>query len=374
VSIHWQSLGGEFPETSDPAVVSWGPGRLDVFMRGWDNAIWHRWYADGAWGPAPDDWDWLGGDFPATARLAAVSWGSGRIDLCTLGWENAVWHKWYDNGAWGPAPDRWDSLGGDNIRQGYYDFDGAARPALTTWGPGLLDLFVRAKDNTLRHRWFQEGRWHPVAGAYWEYLRGNFVSSPAAVSPRPGRIDVFVRTWEGDLWNKWYDQGAWNWAPDPTYRMSVYDAWAGWETQPVMRYASSPIAVAGRGGAPEAHVFGRGWNDHLVHLWFDEGPNLLGWEDLAGDFVAEPAVVAGADGRFDLFALGTDHMLWHTRIVRQGVPASDPEPPAWTPLGGPFAPNHSPVAVAFAPGQIAVFAVGPDQRVWCGVVESRIDL
>ena len=28
--------------TSAPAVVSWGPDRIDVFYRGGDNALWHR--------------------------------------------------------------------------------------------------------------------------------------------------------------------------------------------------------------------------------------------------------------------------------------------------------------------------------------------
>ena len=128
---------------------------------------------------------------------------------------------------------------------------------------------------------------------------------------------------------------------------------------------------AGRGAQPAAHVFGRGWNNHLIHLWFDEGPNLLGWEDLEGAFVAEPAVVAGPGGRFDIFALGADSILRHARIVRQGPLDSVLEPPLWTPLGGPFAPNRTPAAVSFAPGQIAVFAVGVDQMVWYGVVGSE---
>ena len=30
--------------TSDPTAVSWGSGRIDVFARGPDNALWHRWF------------------------------------------------------------------------------------------------------------------------------------------------------------------------------------------------------------------------------------------------------------------------------------------------------------------------------------------
>ena len=35
----WQSLGGYL--TSSPAAVSWGNGRIDVFVHGGDNALWH---------------------------------------------------------------------------------------------------------------------------------------------------------------------------------------------------------------------------------------------------------------------------------------------------------------------------------------------
>ncbi|HSH61110.1 MAG TPA: hypothetical protein VK988_16015, partial [Acidimicrobiales bacterium] len=43
----WEPLGGHL--TSGPAVASWGENRLDTFVRGPDNALWHK-----AW----DGWGW----------------------------------------------------------------------------------------------------------------------------------------------------------------------------------------------------------------------------------------------------------------------------------------------------------------------------
>src|SRR5205823_3825106 len=43
-------------QPSTPAVASWASGRLDVFYRGANSHLWHRWYA-GAWA-GPED---LGG-------------------------------------------------------------------------------------------------------------------------------------------------------------------------------------------------------------------------------------------------------------------------------------------------------------------------
>src|SRR5262249_51837024 len=39
----WESLGGV--SSGAPATTTWGPGRLDVFVRGTDNRLWHKWYA-----------------------------------------------------------------------------------------------------------------------------------------------------------------------------------------------------------------------------------------------------------------------------------------------------------------------------------------
>lgn len=38
----WSSLGGTI--TGDPGAVSWGAGRIDVFIRGEDNVMYHKWY------------------------------------------------------------------------------------------------------------------------------------------------------------------------------------------------------------------------------------------------------------------------------------------------------------------------------------------
>ena len=36
--------GGGCAQTSAPDAVSWGPNRIDTFVRGTDNALWHKWY------------------------------------------------------------------------------------------------------------------------------------------------------------------------------------------------------------------------------------------------------------------------------------------------------------------------------------------
>ena len=65
-------------------MVSWASGRLDVFARGGDNALWHLPF-DNGWG----GWESLGGYL--TSGPAATSWAPQRIDVFARGGHNQVY-------------------------------------------------------------------------------------------------------------------------------------------------------------------------------------------------------------------------------------------------------------------------------------------
>jgi hypothetical protein len=87
----WHSgdnLGGSI--VGDPDLSSWGSGRLDVFARGADNTLQHKWYTDSSgW----SGWESLGGSL--TSGPGAVSWGVNRIDVVARDVNGAVAHWWY---------------------------------------------------------------------------------------------------------------------------------------------------------------------------------------------------------------------------------------------------------------------------------------
>ncbi|UVT16517.1 MAG: hypothetical protein H8K04_02835 [Nitrospira sp.] len=256
---NWESLGGII--TAGPAVSSWAGERLDTFVKGSDNALWHQWF-DGGW----SGWESLGGVIDGSP--CAVSWASGRIDVFARGMDNALWHKWFDGGWSG-----WESLGGTIT----------AGPAVCSWAPGRLDVFAKGSDNALWHKWFDNG-W-----SGWESLGGVIDNEPGAVSWQRGRIDVFARGMDNALWHKWFDGG-----------------WSGWESLGGVITAGPAASSWGPG---RLDIFVKGSDNALWHKWFDGG--WSGWESLGGVIDNTPAVVSWSLGRIDVFARGMDNAMWH---------------------------------------------------------------
>ncbi len=72
----WEHLGGGL--TSGPDAASWGERRLDVFVRGGDNALWHKAWDGTGW----SQWASLGGFL--TSDPGVVSWGR-TASTCSCG-------------------------------------------------------------------------------------------------------------------------------------------------------------------------------------------------------------------------------------------------------------------------------------------------
>lgn len=191
VSFLWEPPAGptwhDWAPRGAPAVglvsgvdsASWAPGRLDVFGRGGDNALWHTWF-DGSW----HSWESLGGVL--SDKPGAISWSPGRLDVFVRGADSNLWHKWYD-GTWHA-----------------YELLGRPPGGLTSgvdvasWAPGRLDVFTRGADNALWHVWYAGG-W-----SVWESLGGGLAGDPGAVSQANGSLDVFVPGTDSQAWQKSY--------------------------------------------------------------------------------------------------------------------------------------------------------------------------
>jgi hypothetical protein len=268
----WQAQSGP-PRgiIGSPAIASWGPGRLDTFVRGGDNALWHAFATPGT---GFSGWENLGGQL--TSGPAAVAWAFGRVDVVARGTDGGLWHKFWSQTVWSP----WESLGGQLT----------SSPTVASWSPGRLDIFVRGSDLGIWHRW-----WDQTAWSAWERRSGTCLGDPGATSWGPNDLDVFCiggsgpsgpvyhQFWRGAGWSPWLQDvpGVWvdgasaaSWAPN---RIDLFGV-----------DASTPA---------------------LGHDWWDG----VGWhgEVLDGTMGSTPAAVSWGPGRIDVFVLGTDGLLYH---------------------------------------------------------------
>ena len=127
----WEPMGGT--PISGPGVTHWGPGQnLDVFWRGTDDRLKHKWFPDNqAWSIEEDLGGTLASDPAATSRTTNMR------DVFWRGTDNHLKHRRY------PYGDGWsgeEDLGGTL----------ASSPAAASWGTVALHVFWRGPDGNLK--------------------------------------------------------------------------------------------------------------------------------------------------------------------------------------------------------------------------------
>ena len=263
----WEEFDGEFQDS--PAVASWGANRLDVFVRGIDNTLWHKYWASGWSG-----WESLGGGL--TSSPAATSWGENRIDIFALGTDRQVWQYVWDNGWSG-----WFPQGGGDVEAGGLPEDS---PAVSTLGLNHLHLFVRHTDHNLVHKFWDGAGWSD-----WVTLGGAPIySTPSVVLRSAEMIDVVARGESGQvLWRN--ALGDWT-----AFDGTIQDA---------------PAITSW--GAERMDLFVRGMDNSLLHSTWNPSTSWSDWENLGGPIYSSPAAVSWGPGRIDVFARGAAGNLIH---------------------------------------------------------------
>jgi hypothetical protein len=267
----WAPVSGPPPGASGPpAVAAWGPGRLDLFVRGTDRHLWHAFRTPGA---AWSGWEDLGGQLASAP--AAVSWGPERVDVFAKGTDGALWHRWWGGTAWSG----WESRGGQL----------ASAPAVASWGAGRIDVVAVGSDAAIWHRWWGGSGW-----SGWESLGGVCTGDPAAGGWQPGAFDVFclgATTAPAALWHRWYRFGE----------------WVGWSQEVPGGWIDGASAVTWAPGRLD--VFGvDAATNGLAHAWWDS----TAWhaEMLDGTVTATPAATSWGPSHIDVAVLGTGDGLY----------------------------------------------------------------
>ena len=155
----------------------WRPGaggRLDIFGRGTDNALWQRSFS---WQFGWKDWRKVPSDIQMTSSPTVVSPDGTRLDVFYRGSDNRLKQVASTDGNWAEQPTT--VPGGPAV---------TTAPGATDTAPGRVDLLAGCNGALC---------WWTSTNGTWAY-RGtvpatNITSTPAVSSPREGWIEVVAR-------------------------------------------------------------------------------------------------------------------------------------------------------------------------------------
>lgn len=176
--VHGLNIGGT--ATSKPAVASRAAGRLDVFVRGTDSALYVRSWNGTTWGGG-----WTKLDGVLASAPTAVSRDANHVDVFTRGTNGQLYTLSWSPSGWG----RWATLGGALT----------SAPAVASRGSSSLDVYVRGTDDALHVR-----SWNGAGWGAWTKVGGKLTAPPGAVASDVGREHVLVRGTNGSLYANTY--------------------------------------------------------------------------------------------------------------------------------------------------------------------------
>ncbi len=223
-----------------PAVVSWGPGRLDVFVRGADDKLWQRFSTSGgttwsAWLKPVGDQGVLG------SGPDVATWGPNRLDVFVRGTDGGVYQRTWDGASWGR----------DWLGRGTPPALTSGAPATASWGPGTLDLFVRDSNGKLWQTFLGSSGW--TAWFQPAGTQGGTIAAPSAAdggsldaaSWGVGHYSVFVRGTDGQMYETRYQSG-----------------WSGWDRPVTDSIQGGPAATSRATGQLDVVTWARDGSAH----------------------------------------------------------------------------------------------------------------
>ncbi|RKR92341.1 alpha-galactosidase [Micromonospora pisi] len=181
----WTSLGGPVDGQilGQPAAYGSAGGRIDVFVRGTDDAVWRRTFTGGTWG----GWNSLGGtvtDAPTVAFSGPSEWS-----VFARATDGTVWTR--------TASGAWTGIGSPENRPIY------GRPSAVVDDAGRLHVAVRGRTDEVWLRTRTGSTW-----SAWSSLGGTVSGSPTLLATS-GRVYLFALAADNKLWQRNFADGGW---------------------------------------------------------------------------------------------------------------------------------------------------------------------
>lgn len=280
----WIGHGHGFESGPGPALGQNQDGRLEVFgvapgrlVHKWETspgAGWTASWADLALGTSGT---------PAVGRNA-----DGRLEVFGVWSDGELHHVWQTapNSGWSAA----STLGGA------FTFP-RARPVIGNSPDGRQEVFVVAPDGSVSHIYqvAPNGGW-----SGWLSHGGGVQGDLGLGTNADGRLELFALGTDSQIWHIWQN------APG--------GGWSGWAAMPGGTFVSGP--AVGRNADGRLEVFAVATGGLIRHAW-QTAPNggWSGWANAGGPAAGftndSPAVATNADGRLEVYGVGSDRDLYH---------------------------------------------------------------
>jgi photosystem II stability/assembly factor-like uncharacterized protein len=195
-----RSLEGYWSPNARPTVAQNKDGRLDLFMVGMDDKLYHSWQTtkndNGQW--AWSSWVELAG--PLANEPAVASNDDGRLELFKVdAVDGKLYHRWQlrasDSSQWSNG---WDPLEAPFLPR--------QTPTVARNGDGRLELFMVGMDHKLYHKWQttkdDSTNWHEK----WEILADTLWplnSNPIVARNEDGRLELFMVGNDNTVHHRW---------------------------------------------------------------------------------------------------------------------------------------------------------------------------
>ncbi|HWW03560.1 MAG TPA: hypothetical protein VNZ64_27905 [Candidatus Acidoferrum sp.] len=187
--------------TQQIATVARTNNHVDLFVIGFDNAVWSTWWEPGpGWSP----WFQIHPETVfdhTTQRIATVARTQNHVDLFVIGFDNAVWSTWWEQGpGWSP----WFQIHPETV------FDHTTQQIATVARTNdHVDLFVIGFDNAVWSTWWEAGPgWSPWFQIHPETVFDHTTQQIATVARTNDHVDLFVIGFDNAVWSTWWED-AW---------------------------------------------------------------------------------------------------------------------------------------------------------------------
>jgi hypothetical protein len=250
------------------AAVASQSDRLDIFVRGQDGAVWHKWY-NGSWNGFISRGGSISG--PPTT----VSWGANRVDVFARGTDGVL--------KWGTLTNGTTWSGFTSVRS---ELQIMGTPKAVSWGANRIDVFVRAADGSPRHTFWNGSTWSTPAPL--STVSGGIPNGDIeAIARPPNKLDVFLHESSGFI----------------THSSSTGSGWSNWSG--VMPSESLPDAIVNSSSL--ITVFGRSDTHGITYASKTDPATVFGpWGAIAGSFSGNPSAVSRSATAADVLARGQD--------------------------------------------------------------------